>query len=806
MSRERVPFGGLSALMSDELIGLESATEASNCVLDDGTIKGRSGYRKVAASAIGSGTAQWLSRYRHGPLNTPRYDAHNILVAAGVVYSISDPTTETGTDGVIETLGTLDATSGAVISGAQSGKNLYLASDTEGVAWCRIKPYATPPHAPAFETLKYLPKGDKPTKGTGLTALTKVYATDYPSGLSVSTGCTSATISGATNWKAITKADGSKLVANDYATVDTGITAGADWRDYGMVVFLVSPPSNSEGQGKVDIQLGDKNGIYKTIATTFDSSASEAGSPSVLYVNLVGIDTTFLQYIRYIRFTLSSGSGIMGIYGHVLVPTRPATGTVTYRTTFYDSATAQESSPTETLDVTMPTPSSFPEAVMAWRDGASWAVSASTSINPTTIPKGRNGNIDAGMVTPVKDDFAGAPQIVQSVPSAIQSAGACRLWRLTSGGYRLVKEETWSTTTTTVTFSDTYGDRVLSAQGYQATGTPPKCRAMSARSGRVVCSYDNRIYVSSFIPPSTTSDPYPSFPPEAIEESDGWSFDVTPSKSEQIAALVNGDAMYILSNEACYSMPDITPNSPCYTVVRRGVVSTRAAIYCEDRLFWASADGVYACANRSQWEELTQPVRRAYIDWLVPNSTTTMVYQDRKLYICVAGTNVTRYLRFDFVTGTWTRGSFGHEIALCASFSDPGVASGRAFLCTSTRYLERLQGSCTTDDGTAITAWIYQTGYLRVPVKCRLGRFLINAYGTKTVDGVDRAVTITAMKTPTGEDRAVTVYPNLTEEEYEAPFPADIAAYKWRIKLSAVNDLAVRLLEVGVDPVTQVGG
>lgn len=808
MSRDRIPFGGLSSQFDDVLIPVSGATDASDCVLDDGTIKGRSGYRKVAASAVGSGTAQFIGRHRHGPLNTPGYDAHNVIVVNGVAYSVEDPSTETATDGAIATLGTLDATSGALISGAPHGKNLYLASDTDGVAWARVKPYTagSPPHAPAYETLKYLPKGDKPTKGTGLTAVTKVYSSDYSTGITASTGCAVSAVSGKTSWYQVTRSGGA-CVANDYATVDTG-GSGADWRDYGMVVFIVSPPSYSEGAGKIDIQIGNNAGSYVTVGTTLDGVSGEAGSPSLLYVNLVGVASSILQTARYVRFTVSSGTGVFGFYGHVLVPTKPGTGTITYRTTFYDSGTEQESVPTETLDITMTAPDTFPTVDMAWRDGGNWQYSASqVSIKPTSLPKGRNGNIDAGLTTPSNDDFAGAPQITQAIPSAVQAAGACRLWRLVPGGYRLVEEKTWATTTTTLTFNDSFGDRVLANKSYKAQGTPPRCSAMASRAGRIIASYDNRLWISSFIPPSTTSDPYPIFPALALEDSDGWAFDVSPAKTEQIACLVDGDAFYVLTNEACYSMPDIKPGSPCYTVVRRGVIGRRAAIFAEDRLLWASADGLYTAANRSSWDEMSQSVRRTWIDWLAPDSGTVLLYQDRKLYVAKPGSSTTRFMRFDFVTGTWVRGTWAHKLVCAASFTDSGAVEGRAFFVASNLYPYRLQKAMALDDTSAIPDWTYSTGYLRTDVKAILGRVLILAYGALGVAPNEHRVTLTARKSGVSSSyRTITIDPATTDVESELPMPADLGSWKWMFTLTAHNTLTVKTLETDVEPIAQTGG
>lgn len=800
MSLSRVPFGGLRSLEADELIGFEASIDATNCVLDDGALRGRSGYRKVAASALSaSANVQSLARYRHGPLNTAGWDAHSIAVISGGIYAIEDPSSETASDGAVATLETVAAWSGAAISTAAHGKHLYIASDVENSPWRRVKPYSDPitgAHAPSIETLLALERGAIPTKGTTVGITSKAFLASPADTITASSGVTAATVQ--TDWTQASRSGGSHCVAGDSVTVEIAGSSGADWSNYGIMVVGVSPPSYSAGQGNVDIQLGDKNGVYRTVGTVRDGATGTGGSGCVAYIYLTGIESSFLSNIRYIKFSMASGEGVFGIYGYALVPRRPGVGTMTYRTTFYDSSTEQESVPTDTLDVTLSTDITWPQWHMVYRSYDDWAGTGSqtTSIDPVALPSGRNCNSDSGMTTPTRDEFVGAPTITQAIPSSLQAAGTIRLWRLTPNGYRVARTQTWSTTTTSVSLVDNLGDTVLSAQLYKAQGTPPRCAAMSSRAGRIISAYDNRLWISSFISPSKTSNPFPSFPAVALESADGWAFDVSPAKTEQIAAIINGDALYVLTNECCYSMPDVDPGSPCYTVVRRGVIGRQAAVYAEDRLFWASADGLYSATNRSQWEEVSQPIRRAWISWLAPTRETVLAYQDRKLFV-VCGT---RYLRLDFVTGTWTRGTFTDTMVVASSFSDSGVATGRLFWVGSDMKLYRMQSSATADDDSAIPNWTYRTGYLRGDTKLRLGRILADVYGTITAR-MYKGVTENAAKY-----RSATLTTGTADVECEYPFPADLGSYKWCLYLSGASTSYVRYAAIDVAPIQQVGG
>src|SRR5438105_3329042 len=94
MPLETIPFGGLRALEADELVGLDVALDATNCVVDDGTLRGRNGYRSISGGDIGSGAVQGLWRFRPSAAS-----ARSVAVQGGHVWTVTDPSSETATDG-----------------------------------------------------------------------------------------------------------------------------------------------------------------------------------------------------------------------------------------------------------------------------------------------------------------------------------------------------------------------------------------------------------------------------------------------------------------------------------------------------------------------------------------------------------------------------------------------------------------------------------------------------------------------------------------------------------------------------------
>ncbi len=119
MALEEIQFGGLAALEADEKVAVGQALDATNCYVDDNSVRGRNGYRAATAAAVGSGTAQGLWRYR--PNGTA---ARTVVGRGGHVYAVTDPFGETVSDGAATDLGGPFGIS-SNLSAAQLGKYLY---------------------------------------------------------------------------------------------------------------------------------------------------------------------------------------------------------------------------------------------------------------------------------------------------------------------------------------------------------------------------------------------------------------------------------------------------------------------------------------------------------------------------------------------------------------------------------------------------------------------------------------------------------------------------------------------------------
>ncbi|HEV2472797.1 MAG TPA: hypothetical protein VGS41_09045, partial [Chthonomonadales bacterium] len=287
---------------------------------------------------------------------------------------------------------------------------------------------------------------------------------------------------------------------------------------------------------------------------------------------------------------------------------------------------------------------------------------------------------------------------------------------------------------------------------------------------------------------------------------DGWSFDIAPSCLEQVLALCSGDALYILTNEACYCMSDLAPDSPVFTLARHGVVSRRGAIWSEGSLFWASADGLYAATGRSLVTELSGQVRRLYTGWLQPGADTVIACQYRKLYLFSATSGSSRCLRYDFVTESWTRHNPAHTFQHGAYWRDHGSSYQQLWLLESAGNAMRWQPGAYTGDsnaaafdaGAAIPAWSYSTGYEVTAVRERINFIFVD------VSLPSGQLTVTSYKDSSSEgNRQQTYAASLEHEQAWAP---DLEGYKWRMALSAPNGAQLRRLMWDKRPVDSKGG
>jgi len=749
---QEIPFGGLHALEADELVGIEEAIHATDCILDDATIRPREGYRRVSASALGSAgdAVQGLWRFRPSANS-----ARTVAVLGGKIYTLSDPSSEDTSDGTATLSAQISGWETAAISAAVWGEHLYIASDVAGSAWRRMDSSYN------LQTLTALARGDKPS--ATLSTLSVVRYADGTVSLSTSGGAV--TTSFQTDWYRVDGGGSASCPVGGEVVVDLG--SATNLLGYNWIALLVTPPTASQGGGVVEIAVATATGAYETIGSTHDGPGW--GSPTVLYAPLVGLTTATRQAVRRIRFRLTRSAGKWAVYGHMFVPTAPQTGTIKYRVTFFQSSTQQRSDPTEEIevsirrsDITIPTIHSL----YADRDG--FTDGGQLSLDPTTIPLARFANRQNGESYPARDDFAGVPTITGSIPSGSQypSSDLVELWRLTVTGWRRAKTQTLTGGETTYSLVDDQGDVVLGNEIYRAGGSPPRCTALAARASRLIAGHENRVYISGYIAPSVTSTPYPQFPSIALEESDGWAFDISPGKTEQIQAIVNGNGLYILTNESCYVMSDLSPGSVPERVFDRGVNGRRGALFAENILIWASWDGIYTARNRSEITELTQSIRRLYIDWFQPDSTVVLGYKNRVLY---AECNQ-RGLRYDFVTDTWTQHTRPDVFQHSVFWRDP-TGKPQLWFFTQTRFVQRIQSTATTDDGVARPAWEYQTGYAFMPTRGRVRQIMLQ---------VDKGpVSVELLSGTTAASRTRSFSTGL----HALPMPADWTSYQFRIRL-----------------------
>lgn len=773
MSHARVQFGGLRGDVIDELIGVDHATDASDCVVDYGSIYGRGGYRNavgVGSTVRASGAPQGLWRYRHGPSG-----ARVVTAIGGYIDTVADPASESAVGAVTAGSAKFGATD--AVSAAQLGQHLYISSDNAAsitYPMVRMKPDYT------IEAISQLPTPVAPVSASP--ALTSMSLVKF-SAASARTGSSGVTVTeltyGSEKYYKLWRSGPARLENGDSVTVDlTG--SGQNWSGYSDIILIIAPPRPNKGGGAILVEVGSSSSVYESIGAFSDTGISGSWiGPGVAYLSLLGVSATTLGAVRYLRFTIQ-GSGIFTIYGYILSTRSPGVGSHTYEATYQDVATARESTLSPALEVTVPSPKSFVTCIVPSRTSSDDEfVTAAVTTDPGAIPEMLNCNAMSGLSTPSRNQFAGSPRVTVTVDSSLVTGQAVRLWRTTSKGRRLVKAQTLTMPTASVTFEDDIGDTIYGNAAYKAGGTQSRCNAMAARHGRLILGWENRLWISSYIGADTAaSSPMPTFPAIAIEESDGWAFDIAPANTEQIQALVNGDALYILTNEGVYAMWQVSPNSPPYQVLRRGVVSRRGAIYAEDRLFWAAWDGIYTAQGRADAVEMTRDIRRIYQQWLIPDSTTVVAYQNRKLLIWRG----TRFLRYDFVTQTWVRGTTAHSMLHAACWHDPGAVVDQCWLLTSDNKAQRWQSASTTDDGTAIPAWTYRSGYVAPGATARVKSLLMEVGGKES----GATLTVSLMTCPAlAPIRSFVVSADTGSAPIERMGPTDLRSYKWRVALNA---------------------
>ena len=580
MPLEEIVFGGLAALEADEKVPVGQALDATNCYVDDMSLRGRNGYRAVTAAPVGAGTVQGLWRYR--PNGT---SVRTVVVRGGQVNLVTDPSTELLSDGTATALATPFGAS-ANISAAQLGKYLYVASDEAGAIWRRVNP------AFALESIVPLAPPAAPFVVAGTLTLTLLSSLAAPT----TAGGAVVGASGVADWPTISGTIGGTVV------YDLGIDY--DWSSTKWLFVACSPETSGNGNGTFAVETATAGGSFEQLAVIGDTPGD--GAPYAAYLSLQVLTSATRSAVRRLRFRqVGPTTDAFAVSSFMAVPSAPAPGQISYYVTFYNSATGQESALSTNVDVVYGSDGVNPPQFHAAR----WNYSSlqdlgSKSTNPDAFPTPELWNKGANVSTPLASEFALIRTFSGPIPTVAQfpNADTVRLWRLTSVGIRLVTSRIYGGGATTYSLVDNVGDAALSHQLYKAGGTPPPCTAMAAVNGRLITGGDpanpSRVSISSYLPFGKDADPFPQFPAIPLIPADGWSFDIAPTSSEGVLWCGRGDnAAYILTNEAAYLLTNLdaplagTP--PLYKVWERGVISRRGACWAEEALYFCAHDGIY---------------------------------------------------------------------------------------------------------------------------------------------------------------------------------------------------------------------
>lgn len=777
-----IPFAGISLLDCDEQIKVEEALVCTDAFTDDNGLSPRNGYRKVTTSAIGSGACQGIWRFRPTPTT-----ARTIVVRGGHIYTVTDPTNEQSSDGAATDLG---AGFGATenISGAQLGKYFYLIGDLSTTTMYRIKPDFS---AETYTTFPTPAVPAAPSDGTLAFVKFSTVAASF-----AGTGAMAATGQLSNDWYNLAGAVGDTATYTLYGS-------DQDWTSVRWLMLAASPETQSGGAGTFKVELGTNGGTFESLAVIADTPGD--GSPFVIYFDLNGLTAATRAAIRKIRFTnMGPTTDPFSIGGWMPIPQPPSVGQTDYYTTYFLASTLQESQLSPAVTVVYSTPTVFPTFHAAQWYFNSFNDLGTRSVNPDTLSSADLWNKGVGKLFPLSQEFAAVKTFTVLAPPGTYDTA--RLWRQTTTGIRLVKAVAITPAGASVTIRDDQGDTTEAHQLYVASGGPPAPTAMCASQGRLIMgglsflepsavTYPNREAISSFLPFSATTDPFPQFPKAGIQPADGSFFDIAPSAAEGILVCGNGDkTAYVGTNEAMYAQSDLRPGGEPYKIVEQGVIGRRAWCWAEDSFFWAAHTGIYAAFNRSRWVELTEPIRRLYQGTFSPDSTVVLGYQDRKLFV-VKGTSM---LRYDFVKKRWSGPhTLAHTMQHCAFWRDPtGAVSTyqQLWFLASDGNLYRWQpghsasdtNRASTDGGTTIPNWAYSSGYAWGEDKTKVEKVFLDTNGNVNATLYKDSSTGTATKV-------------FVSGEHEYAFDPTKTAYKWRIYLSGGPAVSVRRAAVRLD-------
>ena len=456
MPLEEIQFGGLAALEAEEKIPVGQALDATNCFVDDNSLRGRNGYRAVTTSAIGSGAVQGLWRYR--PNSTT---VRTIVVRGGAVHAVTDPSAETNSDGAAAALGSPFGSS-ANISAAQLGKYLYIASDEAGAIWRRVNP------AFALESITTLPQPDAPAASAGALTLTLLSSLAAPT----TAGGATVMASGVADWTHIAGSIGGIVVYT--------LGADQDWSATKWLFVACSPETTSGGGGTFAIELATTAGSFELLAVIGDTPGD--GSPYAAYLSLQGLTSATRMAVRRLRFRqVGPRTDPFSVSSFMAVPSAPAPGQVSYYVTFFNSTTGQESVLSAAADVVYSSDGVNPPSFHAARwNHNSFLDQGVKSTNPDSFGSADLWNRGANLSSPSSSEFAAIRTFTGTIPTGAgyPAADTVRLWRLTSARIRLVTSQTYGSGVTSYTLIDNVGDAALSHALYKAGGTPPPCLAM----------------------------------------------------------------------------------------------------------------------------------------------------------------------------------------------------------------------------------------------------------------------------------------------------------------------------------------
>lgn len=825
MSAELVPLGGLYSRGVVEATPWGRAQVAQDCIVDNGALRGRPGYRNVGTSgsvvATPASGAQGIWRFR------PHPDlAVTICCIDGSVYWIKDPTTDTAQNGtwalVTGASGVFAST--AKICGAQMDQYLYLASDVQDASWRRVR-WSGSVGSPAFslDTIAAMPK---PTISSMTETPSMPLTWTLFKDLTV-TGSTTPSVAGSyslpsswdpnsimTNWRLLRGASNtSNAAVGGYVTYT--LAAAADWRNDAWLLVGVSPLDSGGTNGTVEVSVAadvsGSPGDFVSIGRTYDtwprwSGADVGGAPNHIYCALDGLPDAIRSAAKYVRFKWVEGPASLGcyalVYGFMSLPERHLTRPVRYYATIYDATTGTESelSAEFTANPLAIVSASALQDVRCGNGHAEGGTSWLAMLAPTLTP--RCFNDEAGLDRPQASAVGTNLTLRVTLPSSalVQSGHHVRVWKITTTGKRLAIDYTLTASDKSagyVLLTDQSGQSALAAELYRPGGAPPAVSAMAVKGRRIVCSgvagtgaavkdqHPNRLYVSSYLAINDTSDPYPVFPAVPVDDTDGWQFDLA-SRADVVRSIIVGDAVYILTSEAVYSMSILAQDQAPQLVLSRGCRSRYGAVYAEDQLIWASSDGVYAARGRSQWKELTAEVRSYYTDVFGADLTTIVAYRNRRLTIMRAGATTETFMRMVIDEEAWTTGTYGHRMQSAACWSEQSGSSQQAWILGADGRVVRMQDTATGyDDDVVIPVWVYRTGWARSADLTRVKRIVADATDALTVSTIDYdGHTVASLSIPAPA----------TGEEVIAPGVAGSRAFKWALGVASAAATVVRSL------------